>query len=127
MCQCAKYENEAAMMKKITFCIVATALILMIVGDCWNVYARKSNQLKIYQEEIANQREEIRGLEDTMNQLFDRLDVYEAAWDILRGTDSTSVNGLIQYIWKVREAQQYYNDDFEPIDSDIKTSQTVIV
>ena len=107
------------MMRNITFCIVATALILMIVGDYWNAYARKSNQLKIYQEEIANQREEIRGLEDTMNQLIDRLEIFERTWDVIRGTDSTTIDALFRYIRVVRDHEKDYYEECEYVDTKI--------
>lgn len=106
------------MMRKITICIMATALVLMIVGDCWNAYTRKNNQLKIYQEEIANQREEIRGLEDTMNQLIDRLEIFERTWDVIRGTDSATIDGLLKYIRAVRRFEYDYNEEWEYLDKE---------
>ena len=107
------------LMKKITFYIVVVVFVLMIVGDYWNAYTRKSNQLKIYQEEIANQKEEIRGLEDTVIQLIDRLELYEMTWDVIRGTDSTTIDVLYQYIRWIRDREDIFYEECDYADSKI--------
>ena len=97
-------------MRKFIISVIILGAVLMITGTYCNKSIRKDYQLKKYQEEIVNRDKEIRGLEDTIAILIDKIEIYEVMWDVLRGEDSTTIDGLIHYIKKVREAKRYYDD-----------------
>ena len=96
-------------MRHFIFGISTLVFVLMIVGTYWNINVRKDYQLQKYQEEIVSRDKEIRGLEDSIAILIDRMELYEITWDFLRrGGDSSAVKGLFHYIWKAREIENYY-------------------
>jgi len=105
-----EYHRRQLIMRYFIFVILALLFALTIIGTYWHKSIRKDYQLQKYQEEIVNRDKEIRGLEDTIAILIDKIEIYEVVWDVLRGEDSTTVDGLIHYIKKVREAKKYYDD-----------------
>jgi len=96
-------------MRKFVYFIIILGAVSMATGAYWNQSIRKKYQLQKYQEEIVRRDKEIRGLEDSIAILIDRMELYEITWDFLRrGGDSTAVKGLFHYIWKAREIENYY-------------------
>lgn len=64
-------------MRAFVFGIIILGSILMITGTYWNQSIRKDYQLQKYQEEIVSRNKEIRGLEDSIAILIDRMELYE--------------------------------------------------
>ena len=100
-------------MKKFIFSTIVILMVLMIGGAFWNRDVQKDSQMAKYQDKIASQEKRILELEDSILRLKDTLEVFEMTWDVLRGTDSTAVEGLLKYIWKVYDGDLF--KDFEPI------------
>lgn len=109
--------KEGKEMKKFIFRFMAFLIVLMIGGAYWNRDARKDSQISKYQERIASQEQKIQGLEESLLRMQDTLDVYEITWDVLRGADSTAIEGLLKYIWNVYDAD--FCEDLEPIETKI--------
>ena len=105
-----EHHKRRLIMRNFIFGILTLLFALMIIGTYWNTSARKDYQLQKYQEEIVSRDKEIRGLEDSIAILIDRMEFYEITWEVLRGIDSSAVKGLFHYIWKVREIENNYED-----------------
>lgn len=115
-------------MKSFTFGTIALFVVLIIVGNYWNIDVRNDNRLKDYQKETADHKKKIEGLEDSILELKSRLEIYDATWNYLRGFDSVAIDGVIRHIRNIYEYEEkFYYDVPEPTDPKIIASQTISV
>ena len=85
-------------MKKFTFGIVTMLMVLISIGTFWNRYVKNEHKVDEYHKEVVSRDVEIKTLEDSIVKLIDRLEIYEATWEVISGEDSTTLRMIFRLI-----------------------------
>ena len=95
-------------MRKFIFCVMLVMIGAMLFGAGWNFNHNKDSRFDDSREELSSRASKIEMLEDSIEKLNAKVELYEQLMEWFHTKDSEHFETAIHQLWNVREDKAYY-------------------
>ena len=90
-------------MKKFIFSVMLVVIGAMLLGAGWNLNHNKDREFDDFREELSSRASRIETLEDSVEKLNAKIELYEQLMEWFHTKDSVHFETATRQLWNVRE------------------------